>query len=179
MQRVHAPLRSKLLQKQDEQREGEKLYGTDEGHAAVRPPEEPAQMEKNDGHGGKKRSAVCRAEQSPAEQEKVQNDQDKTDRCRSPGKETAAQKRTEQDQPLQGGKDTRLHRGSRAIRRLLSKVLSMMGGRFLHCTSVFIHCDECTSEQEYRMKQRSEITASRISQNKGSCKAAVMDRKDN
>ena len=77
MQQAHAPLRSKLLQKQDEQREGEKLYGTDEGHAAVRPPEEPAQMEKNDGHGGKKRSAACRAEQSPAEQEKQQSQEQK------------------------------------------------------------------------------------------------------
>ena len=75
----NAHAQDQIIQKQDEQREGEKLYGTDEGHAAVGSPEDPSQMEKNDGNGGKKRSAACRAEQSPAEQKQQQNDQNKTD----------------------------------------------------------------------------------------------------
>ena len=139
-----------LLQKQDKQREGEKLYSTDKGHAVIRAPNDPAQVKEDYGDCSEKRSAVRIAENLPVDQEQKQSAQNKTDQSRAPRKETSKQVWTEEKEPLQCGKDTR--RCEKGGRDSLSH-FRMIREVFLGFCFMFFHNDESTSKIEKRNKQ--------------------------
>ena len=105
-QQTHTLLRGILLQKQDKERQREKLYSADQRHAAVRPPDHSTQVEDDNGHGRKKRGAAGDAEQPSAKQKEEQCNQNEADQSGPPGKEAPEKKRTEQKKPFQCGENS-------------------------------------------------------------------------